>query len=84
MDPTNLLGLVAGTLTTIAFVPQVVKTWRTRSTQDISLWMFALFSFGVLLWLFYGITIGAWPVIIANIVTLVLALVILYLKLRYK
>lgn len=84
MEPTDLLGLVAGMLTTVAFVPQVAKIWRTRSTHDISLWMFTIFSLGVLLWLLYGIRIGAWPVILANVVTLVLSLAILYLKLRYK
>ncbi len=84
MDSADLLGLIAGTLTTVAFVPQVVQAWRTRSTHDISLGMFSLFSTGVVLWLFYGIHLGAWPIILANIVTLVLSLTILYLKLRYK
>ena len=79
-----MVGLAAGTLTTIAFVPQVIQAWRTRSTNDISLLMFALFSLGVALWLVYGICIAAWPVIVANVVTLALSLVILYLKLRHK
>jgi len=84
MDIADTLGLIAGTLTTAAFVPQVVRTWRTRSTRDISLWMFSLFSAGVGLWLLYGIQIGSLPVIAANVVTLALSLVILYLKLRYR
>ncbi len=84
MDFTNLLGLVAGTLTTIAFVPQVVKTWRTRSTRDISLGMFSLFTTGVVLWLVYGIVIGSWPVILANGATLALSITLLTLKLRHK
>lgn len=84
MTPADLLGLVAGTLTTIAFVPQVVKTWRTRSTRDISLGMFATFGAGVALWLLYGIAIGSWPVMLANAVTFVLALLILFLKLRHR
>lgn len=84
METTNLLGLVAGTLTTLAFVPQVIKTWRTRSTHDISLGMFSLFSLGLLLWLVYGMAIGSAPIVVANTVTLVLALTILYFKLRYK
>lgn len=84
MEFANLLGLAAGTLTTVAFVPQVVKIWRTRSTHDISLGMFALFSTGLVLWLIYGISIGSTPIVIANTVTLALALTILYFKLRYK
>ncbi len=81
---TNSLGYLAGTLTTVAFVPQVVKAWRTHSTRDISLPMFALFSAGVGLWLYYGIEIGSWPVILSNVVTLALSLVILCLKLRHR
>ncbi len=84
MDAGNLLGMIAGTLTTAAFVPQVVKTWRTRSTHDISLGMFALFSSGLVLWLVYGVMIGSLPIVVSNIVTLALALTILYFKLRYK
>lgn len=79
----DLLGLAAGTLTTIAFVPQVIKIWRTRSGRDISLYMFLLFSTGVALWLAYGIAIASMPVIVANAVTLLLAMTVLVLKLRY-
>ncbi len=82
--PANeLLGFVAGTLTTIAFVPQVVRIVRTRSAHDISWWMFGIFTVGVVLWLWYGIRLGAWPLITANVVTLVLACTILLLKWRY-
>jgi len=84
MDTSTVLGIVAGSLTTLAFIPQVVKIWRTRSTHDISLGMFLLFSTGLVLWLVYGVLTGSWPIIIANAVTLVLALTILYFKLRYK
>lgn len=84
MEPANLLGIVAGTLTTIAFVPQVVRIWRTRSTHDISLSMFGIFSLGVVCWLCYGIALGSWPIILANLVTLVLSLTVLYFKLVYK
>lgn len=83
MDANTLLGIVAGSLTTLAFIPQVIRTWRTRSTHDISLGMFLLFSTGLVLWLMYGALIGSWPIIIANTVTLVLALVIVVLKLRH-
>ncbi len=84
MDFVNLLGIAAGTLTTIAFVPQVIKTWRTRSGEDISTGMFLLFSSGVLLWLLYGVALNAAPIIIANSITLVLALTIILLKVRYR
>lgn len=84
MDNVTLLGLAAGTLTTIAFVPQVLKTWRTRSAEDISILMFLLFTCGVLLWLLYGIALHAAPIIIANAITLLLALTVILLKLRYS
>ena len=78
----NLIGLVAGTLTTVAFLPQVIRTWRTRRADDISLGMLLLFTTGVALWEIYGIAIGAAPVIAANAVTVVLALAMVVLKLR--
>jgi MtN3 and saliva related transmembrane protein len=80
----DTLGLLAGTLTTAAFLPQVVQTWRSKSARDISLGMFAIFSAGVFLWLLYGIWLGAVPVIVANAVTLALALTIVVFKVRYK
>ena len=84
MESANALGLIAGMLTTVAFIPQAVKTWKTRNTRDISLGMFTIFCAGTLLWLLYGIRIGALPVIVANAITLVLALTILVFKIRYK
>jgi MtN3 and saliva related transmembrane protein len=79
----TLLGLIAGTLTTISFVPQLLKTWRTKSAKDMSLPMLVSFCAGVLLWLVYGILLQATPIILANLITLILALIILGLKLRY-
>lgn len=79
----TLLGLLAGTLTTISFVPQLLKTWRTKSAKDMSLPMLVSFCAGVLLWLVYGILLQATPIILANLITLILALIILGLKLRY-
>ncbi|MGB8693271.1 MAG: SemiSWEET transporter [Steroidobacteraceae bacterium] len=84
MESANTIGLLAGTLTTFAFVPQVVKIWKTKHARDLSLGMFAIFSSGVLLWLWYGIEIGATPVIVANAVTLGLSLTILFFKIRYR
>jgi len=84
MDPTELIGYAAAALTTIAFVPQVVHTWRVRSGRGISLGMYATFTSGVGLWLAYGILLNAWPIIVANVITLTLALSILVLKIRYR
>jgi MtN3 and saliva related transmembrane protein len=77
------LGFAAGALTTIAFLPQALLTWRTRRAAGVSLGMYAIFTTGVALWLAYGIGIGSWPVIIANAITLALALFILAMKLRF-
>jgi MtN3 and saliva related transmembrane protein len=84
MDYVTLVGLLAGTLTTIAFIPQLQQTWRTRSAQDVSLGMLITFVTGVFLWLIYGLMLRALPVILANVVTLVLTLAILILKMRYR
>jgi len=79
----DLLGLAAGSLTTVAFVPQIFRIVKTRSAHDISWWMFGIFCTGIALWLWYGIRLDALPLILANVVTLVLALTILLLKWRY-
>lgn len=80
----ELIGLTAGALTTIAFVPQVLKIWKSKHAHDISLATFAIFSSGVALWLVYGLRIGSWPIILANSVTLLLALLILLLKWHFR
>lgn len=80
----DLLGWIAGTLTTIAFLPQLFKTWTTKSAKDVSLVMMITFCTGVFLWLVYGLAIGAMPVVACNGVTLILALLIVILKMKYK
>jgi MtN3 and saliva related transmembrane protein len=84
LDYANFLGLSAGTLTTAAFVPQALKIWQSKSAADVSYGMFFIFSTGVFLWLLYGIAIGAAPVIIANVITLALAILIIILKIKYR
>jgi MtN3 and saliva related transmembrane protein len=84
MESVTFIGLLAATLTTVAFVPQVVRAWRTRSTRDISLPMFLVLALGITLWLIYGAMINDLPLIAANLVTLILVLMILFFKLRYK
>ena len=79
----EILGIVAGTLTTLAFIPQVAKVYRTRRADDISLAMFVAFCAGVALWVAYGILTRAVSVILANAITLCLAAAILVGKLRY-
>ena len=77
------LGYFAAILTTVAFVPQALKTLRTRDTRAISLGMYVVFVTGLCFWLAYGIVLGSWPMIFSNVVALVLALLILGLKLRH-
>jgi MtN3 and saliva related transmembrane protein len=82
MNSVTLLGLVAGCCTTLAYLPQVIKAWRTRSTRDISLGMFSLMACGLLLWLAYGLLLHDVPLIASNLVTFAFAATILYFKLR--
>ncbi|UZR29533.1 SemiSWEET transporter [Methylococcus mesophilus] len=84
MEPQDLLGSLAGTLTTVSFVPQVWKLWKSRSAEDISFGMFSIFAAGVLLWLVYGIMIHAVPIILANSVSLVLVAAILVMKIAFR
>lgn len=80
---TDLIGYCAATLTTASFVPQAWHTFRTRDVRGISLGMYSAFTIGVLCWAVYGLLMGAWPIVVANCITLVLALAILVMKLRY-
>ncbi|HYI69088.1 MAG TPA: SemiSWEET transporter [Skermanella sp.] len=79
----ELIGIVAGLLTTVAFLPQAVKIWRSKSAKDVSLAMFVCFCAGIVLWVIYGFMLGALPVILANVVTLCIAATILVFKIRY-
>lgn len=83
MSSLTIFGLVAAFLTTIAFLPQVLRTWRSRSTKDISLVMFVVYVTGIVCWLIYGILLDDIPLIASNSVTLVLSGTILALKLRH-
>ena len=80
---TDLIGYLAAALTTCSFVPQAWLTFRTRDVRGISLGMYGVFTVGVSLWLLYGVLVGAWPIVLANAVTLALASVILGMKVRY-
>jgi MtN3 and saliva related transmembrane protein len=80
----EIIGYCAAFLTTIAFLPQAIQSWRTRDLSGISVGMYSLFTAGVGLWLIYGFIIEKWPLILANALTFALALSILVLKLRSK
>lgn len=79
----NSIGAVAAVCTTISFLPQLIRVYRLKSAHEISLIMFLVFSFGVFLWLLYGVFIRSFPVIVANACTLALSVAILALKIRY-
>jgi MtN3 and saliva related transmembrane protein len=83
-DFTTVLGLVAGALTTIAYLPQLIKTWKSKSAEDLSWSMLITLCVGIVLWLIYGTYVHDLPVILANVVTLMLSSIILVLKLRYS
>lgn len=83
MQLSELIGYAAATLTTASFVPQAWHTFRTKDVRGISLGMYSAFTLGVALWLVYGVLLNAWPIVIANAVTLALAASILVMKLRY-
>ena len=83
MNPTHI-GLIAGTLTSIAAIPQLVKTLRTRHGRDISIWQPILLAIGVALWMIYGMMIGDLPLILANIIPLICNILLTALKLHYR
>jgi len=81
---TDLIGYCSAVLTTTAFVPQALQSLKTRDLSGISLPMYSLFSLGVFGWLIYGLMIGSWPIIAANSITLILACIVLYLKVKHR
>ncbi len=84
MDLFTIIGLMAATCTTISFLPQAIKTIRTKQTKDLSLAMYSILTIGIFLWLVYGIVIKDLPLIIANVITLLFTSTILILKIKHK
>jgi MtN3 and saliva related transmembrane protein len=84
MPLTELIGYLAAVLTTLSFVPQAWHTFTTRDVSGVSLGMYSTFTVGVALWLAYGLMLQAWPIVIANVITLTLSAGILVMKLRYR
>jgi MtN3 and saliva related transmembrane protein len=83
MDGTTATGFLAGFLTTIAFLPQVIRAWRSRSTRDLSPVMLIVFLTGIVLWTWYGVEIGSFPMIAANVATIALVGILFALKMKY-
>jgi MtN3 and saliva related transmembrane protein len=84
MDSITIIGLIAATFTTVSLFPQLMKVWKTKSTKDISTGMFSLFCCGVFLWFIYGVYVNDLPIMIANSLAFIQALIILILKAKYK
>lgn len=82
--PIDLVGYVAAILTTIAFVPQALTSWRTRDLSGVSSPMYSIFTAGVAMWLAYGVMLGSWPIIVANAITLALSGTVLALKVLHR
>ena len=79
-----IVGMIAATCTTVAFVPQIIKIYRSKHARDLSLPMYLFFTFGVIMWLIYGIMAGSLPVILANAVTVIFCMYIIAMKLKYR
>ncbi|MBK7882787.1 MAG: SemiSWEET transporter [Chitinophagaceae bacterium] len=84
MNAIEILGMSAGTISSITFLPQVIKTWKSKSAKDISLWMFLLVTLSVIMWLVYGILIKSVPIIYTNSMVLMMSLIMLYFKFRFN
>lgn len=81
---TEILGYSAGFVTTLTFLPQVIKTWKEKSAKDVSLWMFIIAATNEVMWIGYGVLRDDWVIILTNAIVLALSLTMIFLKLRYK
>lgn len=79
----EIFGSIGAACTTLSFVPQVLQIWKTRSAKDVSLPMYITFMVGIICWFTYGLMLNAWPIIVANTITFVLALAVVVMKLRW-
>jgi MtN3 and saliva related transmembrane protein len=84
MDFVSIIGFMAATITTAGFLPQTIKTVKTKQAKDVSLWMYLILTVGVTLWFTYGMYKQDWPIILANGVTLIFIIPVLWIKIRYK
>jgi MtN3 and saliva related transmembrane protein len=83
-DIVGIMGFVAGLLTTVAFLPQVIKVYKTKSAKDISLPMYVIFTIGIAMWIIYGFMLNSMDILIFNVITFILAITILVYKIRLK
>jgi len=79
----DIIGIIAAIIVNISFIPQFIKSWKTKKTEDISIMMYLIYTMGILLWLIYGVTIKNIPIIFSNLIGLSLLLSVLYLKIKY-
>lgn len=84
MTGVDILGYAAGAITSLTFLPQVIKTWKLRSARDISLMMFLIAAINEVMWIVYGILLDNWVIILTNVIVLSMSLIMIYFKLRYK
>ena len=84
MSGVDILGYSAGAITSMTFLPQVIKTWKERSARDISLMMFLIAALNEIMWIIYGILKNDWVIVLTNAVVLVMSLTMIYLKFKYK
>jgi len=84
MTGVDILGYSAGAITSLTFLPQVIKTWKVKSAKDISLLMFVIAAVNEAMWIIYGVLLDNWVIILTNIIVLSMALIMIYFKLRFK
>jgi MtN3 and saliva related transmembrane protein len=84
MSGVDILGYSAGAITSLTFLPQVIKTWKERSAKDISLMMFLIAALNEIMWVVYGILLNNWVIILTNAIVLIMSLTMIYFKLKYK
>ena len=84
MSGVDILGYAAGAITSLTFLPQVIKTWREKSAKDISLLMFLIAAINDVMWIAYGALLNNWVIILTNAIVLAMSLTMIYLKFRYK
>jgi len=84
MSGTEILGYVAGAITTLTFLPQVVKTWKEKSAKDIALMMFVIAASCQALWIIYGVLSNNWVIILTNSIIFIMSLIMIFFKFRFK
>ncbi len=84
MTGVDILGYSAGAITSLTFLPQVLKTWKEKSAKDISLMMFLIAAVNEIMWIVYGVLLNNWVIILTNVIVLTMSLIMIYLKLRYN